>query len=224
MKEDPLSVLVVDEGKVNQTGSRAILDRAPRIDVVGAAVSHREAINGQRRFRPDVVLINAVSPGIDARELTEIFAIGTDGPPVNVLVLVNDMDETAWGIFRSGARGVLLLKQSGPHRLIAALELVATGYVVLAYPRRPARPVPHRPANNAVVGPTALTARETEVLGQIGHGFSNARISRNLRIQETTVKTHVRSVLDKLALQNRVQAAVYAHRSGLVQNITEPGE
>lgn len=224
MTADLLTVLVVDDRKLSTAGPRAMLERAPRVRVIGAAASHREALNCQKRTRPDVVLIDAVARAIDAQALTAILAESANGTPVNILVLVNGMDETAWKIFHSGARGVLL-KQCGARELIAALELVATGYVVLAAPRRPDVPAfAEHSGPGALPGPPALTARETEVLSLIGRGFSNARISRNLRIQETTVKTHVRSLLDKLALQNRVQAAIYAHRVGLVPNGGEPAE
>jgi DNA-binding NarL/FixJ family response regulator len=224
MITDLLTVLVVDDRKLAKAGLRAILDRAPRVHVIAEAASHREAVNCQRRCRPDVVVIDSLARAIDAQALVTIFADNADGIPVNILVLVDGMNETAWNIFRSGARGVLL-KQCRAHELIAALELVATGYVVLAAPRPPDvdRFAGHS-SNGTTIGPSSLTAREIQVLGLIGRGFSNARISHNLRIQETTVKTHVRSLLDKLALQNRVQAAIYAHRAGLVPNGTEPAE
>src|SRR5215207_1632835 len=137
MNENRFTVLVVGERRHNKAGLRAILDAAPRVLVVGEAESHQEAIKYQRRCRPDVVLIDTDTQLIDVRQLTEFLALGADGPPVNVLFLVNGMDETAWQLFRGGARGIVL-RQAGPHQLIAALELVATGYVVLAYPRRPA--------------------------------------------------------------------------------------
>src|SRR5262249_5401793 len=129
MDSPGLAVLVVDDRELTQLGLRVILDQDPRVSVVGEAWSHSEAIMFQRSRHPDVVLIDALAQTIDpqylARRLTRVDGV----EPARILVLVNEMDEHAWGILRSGARGVLL-KRSGPAELVAALALVAAGYMV----------------------------------------------------------------------------------------------
>jgi DNA-binding NarL/FixJ family response regulator len=208
-----LAVLVVDDRKLTRVGLRVLLDQDPRVNIIGEAFTHGEAILLQRSRHPDVVLIDALAHSIDpqylCRRLTRENGVG----PACVLALVDDMDEDAWGILRSGARGVLL-KRSGPDELVAALALVAAGYMVFT----PTGSCP------GALGPQSgdgergsLTAREVDVLRLVGHGYSNAEISRLLRIQLSTVKSHVRNVLEKLSLQNRVQAALYAHRAGFLE-------
>jgi DNA-binding NarL/FixJ family response regulator len=169
----------------------------------------------QRTGHHDVVLIDALARNIDPQYLARRLTRENGVEAARILVLVNDMDEDAWGILRSGALGVLL-ERSGPEELVAALALVSAGYMVFAPSATGSCP--------GALGPYAgdldrssLTARELDVLRLVGHGYSNAEISRLLRIQLSTVKSHVRSVLEKLSLQNRVQAALYAHRAGFLR-------
>jgi DNA-binding NarL/FixJ family response regulator len=202
-------------------GLRAILDQDPRVAVVGEAFTHAEAILLQRSQHPDVVLIGAFARSIDPRYLARRLTQENGAEPARILALVNEMDEEAWDILRSGAMGVLL-ERSGPEDLMAALALVAAGYMVFAPSAAGSCPGPLGPqAGTGDHG--SLTARELDVLRLVGHGYRNADISRLLQIQLSTVKTHVRSVLEKLSLQNRVQAALYAHRAGYlsVESIEE---
>jgi len=224
MDSPSLAVLIVDDRKLAQVGLRVILDQDPRVTVVGEAFTHAEAILLQRSRHPDVVLIDALAYSIDAQYLARRLTRENDVEPARILVLVNEMDGDAWGILRSGALGVLLAR-SGPEDLVAALALVAAGYMVLVPSATGSCPGPLGPHSGGGDN-SGLTARELEVLRLIGQGYSNADISRLLRIQLSTVKSHVRNVLEKLTLQNRVQAALYAHRAGflLVEEATpNPG-
>jgi DNA-binding NarL/FixJ family response regulator len=215
----PLGVLVVYDRRPAPPGLHTILGPEPRVGIVGEAFTHHEAITFHRNGQPDVVLIDALAQAIDARYLTERLTRADGAPPARILVLVDEMDDLAWDIMRGGARGILL-KQSRPDQLIAALELVAADYTLFRNPSPPRRGI-QMPrwggAQPETVVSACLTAREVEVLKLIGQAYSNARISRELKIQESTVKSHVRSLLEKLALQNRVQAALYALRAGLVE-------
>jgi DNA-binding NarL/FixJ family response regulator len=213
MDSPGLAVLVVDDRKLTQFGLRVILDQDPRVTIVGEAFTHGEALLLQRSQRPDVVLIDALAHSIDPEYLTKRLTRGDGVEPARILVLVNDMNQDAWGFLRSGARGVLL-KRSGPAELTAALALVAAGYMV--YAPSTAGSCPGLSGNQSGGDHSSLTARELDVLRLVGHGYRNADISRLLQIQLSTVKSHMRSLLEKLSLQNRVQAALYAHRAGFL--------
>ena len=213
-----LRVLLADDQALMRGGFRMILETEEDIRVVGEAVDGREAVKESVRLRPDVVVMDVRMPEMDGIEATRRL-VETD-LPVRVLILTMfDLDEYVFEALRAGASG-FLLKDRPPEELVAAVRVVGAGDSLLApsvtrrlieeFSRRP-RPRPSPP------GLDELTDRERQVLVLIGRGLANAEIASQLFLAETTVKTHVGRVLQKLRLRDRVQAVVFAYESGLVQ-------
>ena len=216
-----IRVLVVDDQALVRAGFRMILEAEPDMEVVGEAADGVEAIAAVQRDRPDVVLMDVRMPNLDGIAATR--RILEDDSAAKVLMLTTfDMDEYVYEAFRAGASG-FLLKDVPPERLVAGIRAVASGEALLApsvtrrlietfVQRQPARALPRSIED--------LTAREREVLELMARGLSNAEIAEKFVVSETTVKTHVSRVLDKLELRDRVQAVVFAYECGLLQ----PGE
>jgi DNA-binding NarL/FixJ family response regulator len=216
-----IRVLVVDDQALVRAGFRMILEAEPDLKVVGEAADGIEAVAAVQRLRPDVVLMDVRMPNLDgiaaARQILE------GGNTAKVLMLTTfDMDEYVYEALRAGASG-FLLKDVPPERLVAGIRAVASGEALLApsVTRRLIETfVQRQPARALPAGIAELTAREREVLELMARGLSNAEIAETFVVSETTVKTHVAHVLDKLELRDRVQAVVFAYEGGLVQ----PGE
>jgi DNA-binding NarL/FixJ family response regulator len=213
-------ILLVDDQPLLRTGFRMVLGGEPDLDVVGEAGDGVDAVDLARRLLPDVVLMDIRMPRLDGVAATR--AIVAARLPVRVLILTTfDLDEYVIGALRAGASG-FLAKDLPAEDLIAAIRTVAAGDAVVA-PRilrrlldrfAAALPDPHAAPPGDL---SALTDREREVLVQVARGLSNAEIARELRVSETTVKTHVGHVLTKLGLRDRVQAVVLAYETGLVR-------
>jgi len=213
VSDEPTRVLVVDDQALVRGGFAMILEAEPDLAVVGEAVDGVEATRLAAELTPDVVLMDVRMPRMDGIEATRrITAAGRS----RVLVLTTfDLDEYVYDAIRAGASG-FLLKDARPADLIAAVRTVAGGESLLA----PAvtRQLIGRFADRVrpVRGSTdALARREVEVLKLIAAGLSNAEIAASLVISPETVKTHVSRILAKLGLRDRVQAVVFAYRSGL---------
>jgi DNA-binding NarL/FixJ family response regulator len=209
-------------------GFAAVLAAQPGIFVVGQAADGAEAVSEARRLEPDLVLMDVRMPVLDGLAATRQLLGGLPGPPSaprpRVLMLTTfDLDDYVYEALRAGASG-FLLKDATAAELVHAVRVVAAGDALLApsvtrrliadFARRP-RPDPPPPA---ALG--ALTHRETEVLGLIARGLSNAEISDTLFIAGQTTKTYVGRILAKLDLRDRAQAVVLAYETGLVM----PGE
>ena len=213
-------ILLVDDQPLLRTGFRMVLGGEPDLDVVGEAGDGVDAVDLARRLLPDVVLMDIRMPRLDGVAATR--AIVAARLPVRVLILTTfDLDEYVIGALRAGASG-FLAKDVPAEDLVAAIRTVAAGDAVVA-PRilrrlldrfAAALPDPHAAPPGDL---SALTDREREVLVQVARGLSNAEIARELRVSETTVKTHVGHVLTKLGLRDRVQAVVLAYETGLVR-------
>ena len=214
-----IRVVVADDHALVRGGFQMILEAQPDIEVVGEAANGLEAVELARSLAPDVVLMDVRMPGLDGIEATRrVTAASAQGPRVLMLTTF-DLDEYVYRAIRAGASG-FLLKDVRPAELVHAVRVVASGDVLLApaitrrlleeFVRRP--PPGQRPA-----GLGELTDRESEVLGLIARGLSNAEIAQRLFLGETTVKTHVTRILAKLHLRDRVQAVVLAYESGLVR-------
>ena len=214
-----IRVLLADDQALVRAGFRLILDLEDDMEVVGEAADGREAVSLVRELDPDVVLMDVRMPELDGIEATRRLTRG--GSRARVLVLTTfDADEYVYEAMRAGASG-FLLKDVPREQLVAGVRVVAGGESLLAptitrrlieeFVRRP-------PPGSAVpVDLEQLSARELEVLKLVARGLTNAEIAERLVVSETTVKTHVAHVLQKLSLRDRVQAVVVAYESGLVQ-------
>ncbi len=217
-----ISVLVVDDQALVRSGLRMIVDAEPDLHVVGEAADGRQAIECYRLQRPDVVVMDIRMPNMDGVEATRRLA-GPDVLPVDrarVLVLTTfDLDEYVVDALHAGA-SAFLLKDAPPAELVNAIRVVAAGDSVLAPAvtrRLITRFVGHGTPRASRAALDQLTERELDVLKLVARGLSNAQIAEELVVGEATVKTHVARVLDKLELQNRVQAAILAYETGLVE-------
>ena len=215
-----IRVLLVDDQALVRGGLRMILDAQPDVEVVGEAADGREGVEAFHALRPDVVVMDIRMPHLDGVEATRRLA-GPNSPyHARVLVLTTfDLDEYVYDALRAGASG-FMLKDAPPADLVNAVRVVAAGDALLA-PTITRRLIssfiakaPRQPDSGSL---GLLTDRELDVLKLVARGLSNAQIAEELVVGETTVKTHVARVLDKLELQNRVQAAILAYETGLVE-------
>ncbi|GAA3695853.1 response regulator [Arthrobacter ginkgonis] len=222
--EAPISVLLVDDQPLLRMGFRLILEGEPDLRIVGEASDGREGVAEAARLQPDVVLMDVRMPTMDGIEATRRIAAA--GVSSRIIILTTfDLDEYAFAGLQAGA-SAFLLKDVAPEELVQAVRLVASGDAVVA-PR-----VTQRLLETYVRGAGAapqqqrvperdplledLTPRELEVLGAMAEGLSNAEIAHRFFLSEATVKTHVRRILTKLHLRDRVQAVVYSYETGLV--------
>ena len=214
-----IRVVVADDHALVRGGFRMILEAQPDIEVAGEAANGLEAVELARSQAPDVVLMDVRMPDLDGIEATRrVTASSMEGPHVLMLTTF-DLDEYVYRAIRAGASG-FLLKDVRPAELVHAVRVVSSGDTLLApaITRRlleefMRRPLPgQRPAELG-----ELTDRESEVLGLVARGLSNAEIAQRLFLGETTVKTHLTRILTKLHLRDRVQAVVLAYEAGLVR-------
>ncbi|QDY80289.1 response regulator [Streptomyces qinzhouensis] len=215
---EPLRVLLADDQTLVRTGFRLILG-ADGIDVVAEAVNGTEAVEGVRRTRPDVVLMDVRMPEMDGLEATRRILAGAPGEPRVIILTTFDLDRYVYAALSAGASG-FLLKDVTPEQLTAAVRTVRTGDALLApaITRRLVQRFTQRGGDIAArhrdLG--SLTPRELEVLGLLARGLSNAELAARLQLAEATVKTHVARILAKLGLRDRVQAVIAAYETGLV--------
>lgn len=207
---EAIRVVVVDDHHVVRQGLRAFLDIQADIDVVGDAADGDAAIELAESLQPDVMLLDLKLPTIDGVDVVK--ALHERQHTVRVLVLTSFTDpSTVVPALRVGAVGYLF-KDVDPEALASAIRTVHAGQVLLE-PDVAAALLSGGPANPRA---ETLTDREREVLAQLAHGRSNREIARALVLSEKTVKTHVSSILSKLDLADRTQAALYAVRQGMV--------
>jgi DNA-binding NarL/FixJ family response regulator len=210
-------ILIADDQSLVRAGFRLILESQADFEVVGEAADGVEAVAAIRRLQPDVVLMDVRMPRLDGIEATRLVL--ADGATCRVVVLTTfDLDEYVYNALRVGASG-FLLKDVTPDQLIAAVRLVQAGDALLA-PSITRRLIERYAARRATGSfrkqIESLTEREAEVLRQMARGLGNQEIAEKLFLSEATVKTHVAHILDKLGVENRVQAVVAAYESGLV--------
>jgi NarL family two-component system response regulator LiaR len=210
-------VLITDDHGVVRQGLRMFLSLDPDFEVVGEASNGEEALAMARDLGPDVVLMDLLMPVMDGISATE--KIRAELPEVEVIALTSVLeDASVTGAVRAGAIGYLL-KDTDSEELSQAIKAAAEGRVHLA-PEAAARLMREVRAPDS---PEALTDREAEVLRLLARGKANKQIASSLYVSEKTVKAHVSSILMKLGVQSRTQAALYAVRAGLV-SIDELGE
>jgi DNA-binding NarL/FixJ family response regulator len=212
-----IRVLVVDDQSMVRAGFRMLLAGEEDIQVVAEASNGLEAVDKAARFTPEVVLMDIRMPELDGLEATR--RILAADPDARILVLTTfDLDEYVYEALRAGASG-FVLKDDSPEQLIAAIRTVAAGDALLS-PTITRRVIEKFACMSTPAPPEELdelSEREREVFRLMARGLSNAEIGKELYIGETTVKTHVTHILQKLNLRDRVQAVVLAYQAGLFE-------
>jgi DNA-binding NarL/FixJ family response regulator len=216
---EPVRVLLVDDDDLMRAGLRAVLSSDASVEVVGEAGDGRAAVERTRTLRPDVVLMDVRMPDLDGISATRELL--TTSPAVKVVILTTfEQDDYIFGALHAGASG-FLLKRCGPEELLAGIHTVAAGDSLLSpsvtrivIDRMAHQPTPELGSARRL---EELTPREREVLQLMARGLSNGEIAAELVIEESTVKTHVKRILMKLRLRDRVQAVIFAYESGLTQ-------
>lgn len=220
MTQTPIRVLIVDDQAIVRKGTMALLAQVAGITVVGEAADGQAAIAQAALLEPDVILMDLVMPKVDG--ITAIQQISADQPEVRILALTGfATDDKVFPAIKAGALGYLL-KDAEPEELVAAIQQVYRGEPSLppAIARKLLRELRQAPAQHEP-NPDPLTDRELEVLSLVAKGLDNQAIAKHLTVTEVTVRTHISHILDKLHLANRVQATLYALRTGL--SILEQG-
>jgi DNA-binding NarL/FixJ family response regulator len=217
MTEPPGRLLIVDDDALMRAGLRGVLSDDDGIDVVGEAGDGRDAVYQARRLRPDVVLMDVRMPDIDG--ITATSRVLADVPDARVVILTTFEDDAyIFGALSAGASG-FLLKRTSPEELIAAIHTIAAGDSLLApsVTSRVIERIAQRFSPDAARDArlAELTPREREVLALVARGLSNGEIAATLILEESTVKTHVKHILLKLDVRDRVQAVIFAYESGL---------
>jgi DNA-binding NarL/FixJ family response regulator len=217
-----IRVLVADDQSMVRAGFRMLLSHEEDIEVVAEASDGLEAVDKAARFRPTVVLMDIRMPDLDGLEATRRILAADDTARILILTTF-DLDEYVYEGLRAGASG-FVLKDDPPEQLLDAIRIVAGGDALLSPAitkrvikqfTRIAHPAPRKELNE-------LTERELDVFRLIARGLSNAEIGRELYISDTTVKTHITHILQKLDLRDRVQAVVLAYETGLFDTDARP--
>jgi NarL family two-component system response regulator LiaR len=209
---EPIRILIADDHEIVRKGLRALLESEPGYTVVGEAADGAAAIHQTRLLDPDVVLLDLVMPGVDG--IAAIQQLNAERPDVRILVLTSySSDDQVYAAIKAGALGYLL-KDSSPQELLLAIDAVHQGEAALD--PQVALKLVREIKEPSDLPPTAepLTEREVEVLRLLARGLSNQAIAGKLYLSERTVGNYVSSILNKLHLANRTQAALYALQEG----------
>jgi DNA-binding NarL/FixJ family response regulator len=212
-----IRVLVADDQSMVRAGFRMLLSGEEDIEVVAEASNGQEAVDKAARFDPTVVLMDIRMPELDGLQATRRILAADDAARIIILTTF-DLDEYVYEALRAGASG-FVLKDDPPEQLIAAIRTVAAGDALLSptITKRVINQFTRIPCPEPPKEFDELTTREQEILRLIASGLSNAEIGQELYISDTTVKTHVTHILQKLNLRDRVQAVVLAYQTGVIE-------
>jgi len=209
-----IRIIIADDHAIVREGLRALIEAKPDMELVGEAEDGDAAVALASSLKPDVVLLDLVMPNMDGVEA--VREIIRENPQARILVFTSFSDDAnVFAAIRAGALGYLL-KDSSPQVLIEAIRQVNRGESSL-HPAIARKLIDgFRQSPGSLPPPMSLTEREVVVLKLIAKGLSNEKIAERLVISERTVSGHVASILNKLHVDNRTQAALYALREGLV--------
>ena len=215
-----IRVLVADDQSLVRGGFRMLLTGEPDMEIVAEASNGLEAVDKAARFHPTVVLMDIRMPELDGLEATRRILAADEEARILILTTF-DLDEYVYEALRSGASG-FVLKDEPPEQLLAAIRTVAAGDALLSpsVTKRVIQQFARLPRSAPPDEFDELTSREQEVFRLIADGLSNVEIGERLFISDTTVKTHITHILQKLGLRDRVQAVVLAHQTGLFETDT----
>ncbi|MFE6558691.1 response regulator [Nocardioides sp. NPDC057767] len=218
-----IRVVVADDQPLVRAGLRTLLGTEPDIEVVAVAEDGASAVEQALVLRPDVVCMDIRMPGRDGISATRELCGPDVADPIPVLVLTTfDIDDYVFGALEAGASG-FLLKDSDPDAIVAAVRSVAAGHGTLdtSLTRRVLREVVTRRRTQPVTaarGSELLTTRELDILLHLAEGMSNEEIAQALVLEVSTVKSHLARMMPKLGVKSRLQAAVWAYQSGLIEH------
>jgi DNA-binding NarL/FixJ family response regulator len=210
-------VLIADDDDLMRAGLVELLSGDASTEIVGEATTGREAVERARRLGPEVVLMDVRMPDLDGIEATR--ELTRAAPDTRVLILTTfEQDDYVFGALRAGASG-FLVKRTRPEELIAAVHTIAAGDSLLSpsvtgrvIDRMAQQPTPELAAEARL---DELTPREREVLGLVARGLSNREIATELVVEESTIRSHVKRILMKLGLRDRVQIVIFAYETGV---------
>jgi DNA-binding NarL/FixJ family response regulator len=212
-------VLVADDDDLMRAGLIELLSNDATIEIIGQAATGRQAVERTCRLAPDVVLMDVRMPDLDGIAATRELSRAVPGAKVLILTTF-EQDDYLFGALRAGASG-FLLKRTRPEELIAAVHAIAAGDSLLSpsitrrvIDRMAQQPTPQFADQTKL---DQLTRREREVLELIARGLSNREIATALVVEESTIRTHVKRILMKLGLRDRVQVVIFAYESGLMK-------
>jgi len=213
-----IRVLVADDQSMVRAGFRMLLGGQPDIEVVAEASTGREAIDKVGRFQPTLVLMDIRMPELDGLEATRRI-LAADDPPRVLILTTFALDEYIYEALNAGASG-FVLKDDPPEQLLAAVRTVAAGEALLSpeVTKRVIKQFTRLPRPTTPAGFDELTAREQEIFHLLADGLSNAEVAERLVITDSTVKSHITHILQKLGLRDRVQLVVLAYQAGLVDS------
>lgn len=217
---EPIRVLIVDDHTLFREGLAGLLGEREEMEVVGEARDGLEAVEKAKELMPDIILMDLRMARCDGLEATRL--IKKDMPYAAIAMLtVSEKDEDLFEAMKAGAKGYIL-KTVTATELASVVAFIAQGHVVIA-PAMAERLLAEfgtmaQKQDEASSGIARLTEKESEILTMVGQGLSNKEIARRLYVSEATVKTHLRNILEKLHLHNRIQAAVFAAEKGLLSS------
>jgi DNA-binding NarL/FixJ family response regulator len=220
-----IRVLIADDDDLMRAGLVELLTADAEIEIIGQAATGREAVERARRLTPDVVLMDVRMPDLDGIAATHELVRAA--PAAKVLILTTfEQDDYIFGALRAGASG-FLLKRTRPEYLLTAVHTIAAGDALLSpsVTRRVINRLAHHPTPDLAdqTKLDQLTPREWDVLDLIGRGLSNREIAAALVVEESTIRTHVKRILMKLGLRDRIHAVIFAHETDINHGRSDPG-